>query len=502
MKAVLRPILALIGLVFTMASLADEPTATVRFGRALFQGYAPWSKAEMATVNGLPTEFSACARCHGPTGAGRTEAGVAAPSLRWQDLLKIDGDAPAYKGRAAVLNAIEHGVGRGERQLAAAMPRFNLSDREKQALLDYLQIVGSNEDQPRGVTNHEIRIGALLPLQNPSAAIGLAVQQGLRQAIDRVNQSGGIYGRRLELIVYPVAPDAETIMTGLEYLLVKERIYTLVASFTDIDEEPARQLLEQRLSIARVSDIAALSQPLHRLGSNQNWRAPLLPAIDEQVEKLRRGLRQACPDSSGDWVLSEPNIVLPMVGERLFSDLGLLISNLQNDSSDLSRPRTIISTVAGSGTRELADRLKQWRAQFGTDKAQPKACIGYLPFKAGVLSDWPTDWTEALVSPLPRAAVLEAREQHTDVWAVMGRWSGQVLIEALSQAGPHLYERALLDALPALNGRELRAGVTLAYRRGYFHGWEPTVTVIKPAAKSPGSEPTDWFDPVVLNSAY
>lgn len=491
------------GLWFAASNLAADRRETVHFGRSLFHGFTPWSNADMATANGLPAEFSACARCHGPTGVGRSEAGIAVPSLTWSALLGSTDNAPGYSGRSAVLNAIEHGVGRGGRELNAAMPRFNLTDPEKRALLDYLQFLGSAGDRPPGVDENNIRIGALLPLQGQSAAIGAAVQKGLRQSIDKANERGGIYGRRLELIVYPTTLDSGSILAGLDHLLATEKVYTLVASFTDLDDADARQQLEQRLDDAHVADIAALSQPVHGFTGDGRWRAPLLPPIDEQFAKLAQALQQACPDSSGHWVLAPPDQDSPLSNfEALrFSDSEALMKNLRDTATDMSQPRTIMSTASSRDTRELANRLKEWHTQTSKANSPPMACIGYLPFKAGVLSEWPDGWTEALVSPIPRAVAVQARGQ-IDLWTLLGSWAGQILIEALAQAGPHLYERALLDALPALNGRELQAGVRLAFRREDLHGWEPTVTVVKPAAKSLSSISSARLMPVPANAAF
>jgi len=63
--------------------------------------------------------------------------------------------------------------------------------------------VGDNDaGQTQGVTDDEIRIGTLLPLSgNPAAAWGVTISKGMEAYFDYINDQGGIYGRKLKLIV-------------------------------------------------------------------------------------------------------------------------------------------------------------------------------------------------------------------------------------------------------------------------------------------------------------
>jgi len=67
----------------------------------------------------------------------------------------------------------------------------------------------------RGVTDTEIKIGTLLPLSgSPTAAWGVALSEGMQAYFDYINDQGGIYGRKIKLIVAdsqytgPVAAEA------------------------------------------------------------------------------------------------------------------------------------------------------------------------------------------------------------------------------------------------------------------------------------------------------
>jgi ABC-type branched-subunit amino acid transport system substrate-binding protein len=60
----------------------------------------------------------------------------------------------------------------------------------------------ADSNQTVGVTGSEIKVGTLLPLSgNPAAAWGVEISEGMQAYFDYINDHGGIYGRKLKLIV-------------------------------------------------------------------------------------------------------------------------------------------------------------------------------------------------------------------------------------------------------------------------------------------------------------
>lgn len=85
----------------------------------------------------------ACASCHGNDARGGGEAFVRAPDIRWHTLSKpfaprrVGEPRPAYD-RLTFERAIYHGIASNDVPLDPAMPRFDLSQDETSALLQYL----------------------------------------------------------------------------------------------------------------------------------------------------------------------------------------------------------------------------------------------------------------------------------------------------------------------------------------------------------------------------
>jgi Periplasmic binding protein/Cytochrome C oxidase, cbb3-type, subunit III len=465
---------------------ASELAASTQYGRDLYHGYIPWHKAEMATSNHLPTEFSACVHCHGPTGAGQKEGGIAAPALDWGSLSHGTAYSPGYTNNDAILDAIEHGKGRGGSKLSPVMPRFRFTGEERQALMDYLQILGSPTDQASGVTIDKVKVGALLPMDGATDNLGNAVQQGLSQVIAQVNNRGGIHGRQVELVVRPISLSANSISSGINTLIAKDHVYALVGSFTG-NGTSQKDESEQLLANAHIANIAALNLPLKSVGLEDNWSAPLMPSVDEQKKWLAISIRQSCPDSSIELTLDDvgtnsANLDQSIIAEQqVFDDpvqMGHVLRQSLPSASKITAPYRILNFAGSHATTTLADGLSKLPLEAGyIEEKKRLGCVGYLPFKVGGLVVWPPGWTEVMVTPLPQDIVARVRNDKLGLWHTLGYIAGQILIEALAQAGPQLHERSLLEALPSLNGMELQPGLRLAYRRDHLHGLEPTVTI-------------------------
>ncbi|RFQ37088.1 hypothetical protein D0N87_08010 [Pseudomonas sp. ATCC 13867] len=193
----MRSVAALLALALAGGALADE--SVLQMGRALYRGEREFSRAPR--LNGVELSGMACIQCHGSEGAGLREGGVRAPALQWHLLMLGNPDGPGYADADAVLAAIRDGRGRAQRVLKAPMPRFALSADEGQALVAYLRQLSGRGDEPRGVTDERITVASVLPLSGPQAAVGRLVRSTLEQRFAALNADGGLFGRRIELVV-------------------------------------------------------------------------------------------------------------------------------------------------------------------------------------------------------------------------------------------------------------------------------------------------------------
>ncbi|MCI0573443.1 MAG: ABC transporter substrate-binding protein [Myxococcaceae bacterium] len=186
----------------------QPPPPAAALGRRLFQRGVGEDGAPLRAFLGeerveLSGRAAACANCHHHSGTGTKEGGVAAPDITARTLFQARaGDAerarPAYDD-ASLVAALTRGVTPSGRTLSIAMPRFALDANAQAGLVAYLHLLG--EEQTPGVEDGVLRVGALLPLSGPLAEQGEDVRAVLRATFEELNARGGIYRRRLELVV-------------------------------------------------------------------------------------------------------------------------------------------------------------------------------------------------------------------------------------------------------------------------------------------------------------
>ncbi|MFP2907795.1 ABC transporter substrate-binding protein, partial [Pyxidicoccus sp. 3LFB2] len=105
---------------------------------------------------------------------------------------------PAYT-RETLLRAVMEGVSASGRELGVAMPRYALGEVEREELLAYLQQLGDQPDP--GVTATTLTVGAALPMSGRLGPLGRETAAVVRAVFADVNAGGGIFRRKLELVV-------------------------------------------------------------------------------------------------------------------------------------------------------------------------------------------------------------------------------------------------------------------------------------------------------------
>lgn len=235
------------------------PSSEERAGRDLFlRGRLP-SGEPLAGFLGeervpLLGEAAACANCHGPDGEGRSEGGAQAPGLTASQLFRpVPPGSPGTPARPAydaqrLLRAVTHGRAASGRRLSSVMPRFELAAQDAAALLAYLRQLG--ERPPPGVLPDRLLLGAALPLSGPDAALGQAIREVLEASLAEVNARGGIFRRRLELLVEDeAASTARGAAPDASARLLDRGVFALVASVRRGASPSDARLREERAAL-------------------------------------------------------------------------------------------------------------------------------------------------------------------------------------------------------------------------------------------------------------
>ena len=90
-----------------------------------------------------------------------------------------------------------------------------------------------------------IRIGAVLSVSGPAAFLGDPEQKTLEMYVERINAAGGVAGRKLQLVIYDDAGDAEKARTFTKRLLEQDKVDLIVGGSTTGTTMAAIPLAEQ-----------------------------------------------------------------------------------------------------------------------------------------------------------------------------------------------------------------------------------------------------------------
>jgi ABC-type branched-subunit amino acid transport system substrate-binding protein len=81
----------------------------------------------------------------------------------------------------------------------------------------------------QGVSANEIVLGTHQDLSGPVTALGSSLRDGLILAVDEINSAGGIYGRKIRLIVEDSGFDPKKAILATQKMLESDHIFALIA---------------------------------------------------------------------------------------------------------------------------------------------------------------------------------------------------------------------------------------------------------------------------------
>lgn len=230
----------------------------------------------------VPASTLPCASCHGYDGIGRPEGGVEPPNITWESLTKSYGhnhangrNHPAFSEQS-LRKAIISGIDSGGNKLRVTMPVYRMEPDDMSDLLAYLKLLGTDADP--GVTESAIRIGMILPAAQPEIA-RISVDL-LNAYFNELNDQGGIYNRKIELVTEMGTDTTAGVMSQAVKLIEKDQVFALVGGFIAGNEKKIDELIrsEEVPLIGPVTLFPQIDFPLNR----QIFY--LYPGLQQQVQ--------------------------------------------------------------------------------------------------------------------------------------------------------------------------------------------------------------------------
>ncbi|HEY5645956.1 MAG TPA: ABC transporter substrate-binding protein [Pseudomonadales bacterium] len=467
--------LTLLALLFPLTVAASELTPEQQRGKEIYFGGSSPSGDPITAYFGkegleLPGRAATCGSCHGHDGKGRPESGVMPSNITWSQLSKSYGhlhpdglDHPPFDERS-LRDFIRTGIYPGGQKGDPSMPSYKISDRDFDDLLAYMKLLGTILDP--GLSEAAIRIGTLVPSNGPLGEIGRALQDVLQAYFDDVNAAGGIYGRRLELVVHDIPLVEEEAAAGLSAWLAEQVPFALVSPFTPRMDVEVQSLIASRnipvigpFSLYSVRSFSLNRSVFHLYSGLAEQFEALLQFADKQLQLLSPRIAVLHPDEKGlaDVLAAIEQAAKkrgwPAVRREPYSAAAFDAASSVETLRDAGIDVVICLGVEPELRSFLAAAAQQgWRPWILAAGALSGGTLSDVPlgFEQRLYLSYPTLPQDREPWALREFALLvagsEAARSHTQA-AISAYSSAVVLVEALRRAGRDLGRRELTAEL-------------------------------------------------------
>ena len=416
-----------------------------------------------------------CAGCHGEDGRGRSEGGIVPGDITWSSLTKPYGHShgayrkhPAFHERSLAA-ALARGIDPAGNALDPVMPRYVLGRNDLAALTAYLKRIEA--DPPAGVAAGRLRLGVVLPLAGPQEPAGRDLLALLSTYVEELNGRGGIYNRRLELVIAEAAADRRQTLANVRRLISVTPVLAVIAALVPAHEAAVAETLDRSdvPLIGAVADFPAAG------ARNGFYLAEGLPErLLALLDRISAGGSGSPPGEHRDEATRLPDRPRLAVVHPAGTDYRPLLEALDAAAADKGWPRPQRWQNVADSAESVADavifigsetELAAWIA------ARPAVALPpylFLPVGAAAgdaLFDLPGAVADRLLIAVPFPPIDPAggRSSELSGWQrragigdrsryaeMLGLGAIQVLTEGIKRAGADVSRRKLVAALEEL----------------------------------------------------
>jgi ABC-type branched-subunit amino acid transport system substrate-binding protein len=287
------PLLALLVFASAPSAQAAELTTEERRGEEVFlEGTSPAGMPITAFLGEgesrleLPGEAAVCGSCHGHDGTGRPESGVLPTNITWKYLTRSYGhvhsggvEHPPFD-EESLRSYLRTGIFPGGAKGDPSMPVYEISNRDLEDLIAYIKRVGRILDP--GISDAAIRIGTIVPSEGQLGETGEVIRDVVEACFGAVNATGGIYGRRLELVVHELPAESTSAAESVEEWLGREEPFAFVSPFAPHADVEVQSILSSR----EIPVVGPFTLHAIRNFSLNRQVFYLYPGLGEQYEAL------------------------------------------------------------------------------------------------------------------------------------------------------------------------------------------------------------------------
>jgi ABC-type branched-subunit amino acid transport system substrate-binding protein len=424
-----------------------------------------------------PAAIVPCISCHGADGRGSDNA-LASSNVSWNAMTSPDKHQHGQRVHApydeeTLARAITAGIDPDGNSLEAVMPRYNLSDEDMADLIAYLKVIDSQADP--GISATSIRLGTVLPMDGQHAGLGRAMRDMLEACFNAVNASGGVHGRKLELVVGSWGGNDDPPIWEARDLLAAESPFALLGPYIpNYDAELQALAIEQRIPV--IGPYTVLPP-----GGDNRYSFYLQAGLAQQAATLVEAIVAEADAGKAKLGVVYPRVQsfdsLAEAVSRRASALNLdpvvssdyLLNQFDGSATVATLRDAQVDAVVFLGSAaelvELGNAAERagWRPYLLAPGLLAERRIFELPqsFSGRVLlayASLPTDYNAAGAAEFEQLHEDYGFDYRHSIGQIAAYTAAKVLIEGLERAGRGLDRERLVDTLESLN--DFHAGLT------------------------------------------
>lgn len=328
---------------------------------------------------------------------------------------------------------------------------------------------GATLAQSQGVSKTEIVLGTAQDLSGPIVALSKPAVNGMRMRVDELNESGGIHGRKLRLVVEDHGYDPKKAVLAAQKMIQQDKIFAFVGSIGTPPAMAVMPILFEK-NIPHLFPLTAARQmhePLHKLkySLSATYYDQVRVALKHLVKT--KGLKRVCTiyqdDDFGQEVMEGGAAALKEMGmsyverttyKRGATDFSSQVAKMKDANCDTVVIGTIIRETVG--TVATARKLG-WNPEFVGHTATYFDIIHKLggPAMNGIYAGCTQNYTYADdPSANVRAWFQRYKEKYKEDPTILSVYGYQIISNVaagLTKTGPNLTVETFVKGLESVS---------------------------------------------------
>lgn len=340
---------------------------------------------------------------------------------------------------------------------------------------------GGEQEAVTGVTEDEITIGTFQAMSGPVASIGVPVANGLEAYFNHVNANGGIYGRKINLIIADDQFNPGKTTVEVKRLVESDGVFAMVAGLgtpgnlavMDYLNESGVPFVYQASGSSRLAvppkEFVFPVQPNYLVEGNVMVR---YLAEEKKAKRIAIVYRNA-EDGIEEYEsvknaikLYDSELVAEIAVDPTATDFATEVNKL-----NAANPDAIIVMLFNPQTPPFVKQAKQYGITEPTYLlSYPNAAVTFMALAEEAAENvecmaWvDVDFTDEDFEPFRIYQETHGEGEIPNAFAVAGMVAAELFVEALNLAGPTLTRESLVKALESFNDWNGALGKGISYK--------------------------------------